>query len=194
MSDFNYWKQSLNFDYHRYDNFREQIAILTPLEIDEDEGVVKLLRSFIHVCQSGAASFDPENPGADTLAAWQIMDEYVETRGVRGFFHTHPPGMLRWSGQDVRTQNGLAKANGQMMLWYGVQAASRESLANVPNCGRPAIEVHGSEFVCSWMEHGRVFRYSYGMIEDDLKSPLIVLPLPPALQWLHGAYIIDPQA
>jgi hypothetical protein len=200
MSDFNYWEQfhdsdplPFNPEYHSHSNFREQIAILTPLEIDEDEGIVRLLRSFIQVCEPGSASFDPDNPGADTTLAWRLMDQYIEHEGVRGFFHTHPPGIYYWSDQDIRTQNGLAKANGQMRIWHGVQAVSTGPMTNLPG-NYPAVLVRGSEFVCSWMEHGRVFRYSYGMIEDELKSPLITLPLPPAIQWLRGAYVIDPQA
>jgi len=196
MNDYyNCWKNFTfdpdppNMDWHSDATFREQIATLTPIDMNKNH--VTLLRSFVQVCSPAAASFDPERPGADTFLAWQKMDEFVEKDHVRGFFHTHPAGVYRWSCQDIRAQNGLAKANGQMLLWHGVQAASSRE---VNDFGEPVIEVHGSEFVCSWMEHGRVFRYSYGMVDDYLDNPIITLPMPPALQWLDGAYVIDPQA
>lgn len=168
-------------EFHSAESFREQIAVLTPVATDKK--TITFLRSFDQVCQPGCASFDDDYPGADTFRAWELMDSYIEECGVRGIFHTHPPLCLRWSGQDIRAQNGLAKANGSLILWHGVQA-----------CSGDGIIVHGSEFVCSWLENGRVFRYNYGMIDDHLSNPIITLPMPPALQWLDGAYVIDPQA
>lgn len=164
-------------EFHSDNSFREQIATLKL--VGEDKETVTFLRSFHEVCQPGCASFDDDNPGADTFRAWELIDSYIEECGVRGIFHTHPSGILSWSGQDIRAQNGLAKANGSMVLWHGVQACSGEGMI-----------IYGSEFVCSWMENGRVFRYSYGMIEDHLSNPVITLPVPPAIQWMDGAYII----
>lgn len=184
---------SFSLKYHQHDNFREQIGILLPIRIDRAARRVVLFRSFIQVCQPGSASFDRQNSGADTSEAWRIMDAYIE-EGVYGFFHTHPPHVSFWSSQDIRAQNGLAKANGNKYLWHGVQAASTGPMSGLPDTGVPAMRVHGSEFVCSWMENGRVFRYNYGMIEDDLANAEITLDMPPPLQWSYGAYVIDPQA
>jgi hypothetical protein len=159
---------------HKGDNFCEQIALLFPLEITEVE--ITLVRSFVYVCQPGSASLDPENPGTDTFEAWEEMDQFIDNQGARGFFHTHPGAFFQWSPQDLTAQNGLAKANGRIFLWHGMQAA-----------GMPGR----STFVCSWMENGRVFRYNYGRIEDDLDSPIIRLELPPMIQWLDGAYVLE---
>ena len=167
--------------FHTSESFREQIATLTLVHTEGRS--ITLLREFYQVCQPGLASFDDVNPGADTFRSWDKMDSLIEDRGVRGFFHTHPPLCCDWSSKDIRSQTGFAKANGSKYLWHGVQAASQGDTI-----------VHGSEFVCTWMDHGRVFRYKYGFIEDYLDDSLIFLELPPPIQWLDGAYVIDPQA
>lgn len=172
--------RQLDERYHTGEDFREQIAILYPLEIDEEKREVTLIRTFAYVCDSGQASLDPEHPGVDSFEAWKQMDAFIDEQGACGFFHTHPSGLYRWSGQDIRTQNGLAKANGKKYLWHGVQAASDEG-----------ITVYGSTFVCCWMDHDRVFRYTYpDMAEDHLDRPIIRLEMPPIVEWHNDAYTI----
>lgn len=158
--------------------FREQIAVLYPLDIDEDRGEVTLIRSFVHVCQPGAASLDPEQPGLDSFEAWQEMDRYIEDQGARGFFHTHPRCCSQWSGDDHCVQNGLAKANGGLLLWHGVQPVFSERYEPV------------SRFVCVWMAHGEVFRYNYPLIADNIEQPVIRLELPPLIKWENGAFVV----
>lgn len=182
--------RQMDEDHHRHDHFNEQIALLYPLEINEEKREVTLIRSFVYVCQPGCASLDPDHPGLDTFEAWEEMDAFIDNQGVCGFFHTHPPHCFYWSNLDIRTQNGLAKANGRKYLWHGVQAASTGPMEGVPDTGVAAIGVHGSEFTCCWMEHGRVFRYNYGMIEDDLSSPIIRIKMPPIIEWHNNAYTI----
>lgn len=171
--------RQLDEHYHTEENFREQIALLYPLEINEEKREVTLIRTFAYVCDSGAASLDPEHPGLDTFRAWEEMDAFIEEQGACGFFHTHPSHLWRWSGLDICTQNGLAKANGKKYLWHGVQACSSRS-----------IKVYGSEFVCCWMERGRVFRYVYPFVEDHLDRPIIRLNMPPVIDWHDNAYTI----
>lgn len=172
--------RQLDKRYHTEDNFREQIALLYPLEMDEEKREVTLIRTFAYVCDSGAASLDPEHPGLDTFRAWEEMDAFVEEHGVCGFFHTHPSCLWNWSGLDINTQNGLAKANGKKYLWHGVQA-----------CSGGGITVYGSEFVCCWMERGRVFRYVYPpLMVDHLEKPIIRLSMPPIIDWHDNAYTI----
>lgn len=165
---------------HNEDNFREQIAILYPLERDEEKREITLIRTFAYVCESGRASLDPNHPGLDSFEAWEEMDAFIDHQGACGFFHTHPSGCYRWSSQDIRTQNGLAKANGKKYLWYGVQAASGDG-----------VTVFGSDFVCCWMERGRVFRYNYPqMLVDHLDRPIIRLNMPPVIDWHNDAYTL----
>lgn len=154
--------EPISHDVHTelYRGFREQIAVLYAVKVGHHH--ISLVRSFVHVCQPGSASFDPESPGADSFAAWEIMDDLIENQGVVGFFHTHPPGIPDFSGTDIRTQNGLAKTYGNTFLWHGVQPQSLET----------------SKFVCSWMQGGRVFRYEYDSIKDNLDDAGIQLPLP----------------
>lgn len=171
--------RQLDERYHNEDDFREQIALFYPLEINEKKREVTLIRTFAYVCESGQASLDPDHPGLDTRAAWEAMDAFID-QGACGFFHTHPAGLFRWSNQDIRTQNGLAKANGNKFLWHGVQAASGGG-----------ITVYGSEFVCCWMERGRVFRYVYrSLTEDHLDCSVIRLNMPPIIEWHNDAYTI----
>ena len=149
--------------------FREQIALLYRVHIDHN--TVTFLRTFVEVCQPGAASLDPDNPGADTAAAWERMDQLI-TSGVSGFFHTHPYGMYDWSHQDVLAQNGIAKATGSRYLFHGIQASNSSK----------------SRFVCCCMINHRVFRFDCGMIDDDLNNPVITLKMPPKIQLQSGAY------
>lgn len=167
--------EMIDEEYHTERNFREQIAVLYPLDVTDTD--VTLLRSFVETCESGRASLDPQKPGADTQAAWKELDEYIES-GAAGIFHTHPPCVFNWSDQDIKAQNGLAKAFGGRKIFHGVQAVSGE--------GHTVV---GSLFTCCWMEHGQVFRYHYGNIPDSLhNNRLIRLPLPPQIQWNDNAY------
>ena len=97
----------------------------------------------------------------------------LENTNVIGFFHTHPPGINSWSGVDWETQNGLAKTYGKAQLWYGVQA----------------LHCSYSEFVCSWMEGGKVFRY-HQRVTDNLAEPFISLKKPPRIEWQGGSYTV----
>ncbi len=172
--------RKLDKQHHGETDFMEQIAMLFPLEINKEKREVTLIRTFAYVCASGQASLDPDHPGVDTFEAWEAMDAFIEEQGARGFFHTHPSGCYNWSAQDVCTQNGLAKANGKKFLWHGVQAASGDG-----------ITVYGSDFVCCWMERGRVFRYVYPpMMKDHLDNPIIRLDMPPVVDWHNNAYTI----
>lgn len=156
-------------------DFREQIGVLYPMEVDEKKREVTLIRTFVYVCESGAASLDPEHPGVDSHNAWEEMYAMIKD-GACGFFHTHPPQHYNWSPQDIRAQNGIAKALGNKLLWHGVQAAASVD--------------YESKFVCCWMNHGRVFRYAYPKIKDNLDHPLIRLPMPPSISWHNDAYTI----
>lgn len=170
--------RKLDKQYHSVDNFKEQIALLYP--VSNVGGDVLLLRTFAYVCDPGSASFDPDHPGADSAQAWDEMDSFIEKQGACGFFHTHPAFCSQWSSQDIRTQNGLAKANGDTMLWHGVQ---------------PVFNLHDrkhhSEFVCCWLNRGRVFRYIYRDFEDDLDNPIIRLKPVIHTEWHHDAYCIS---
>lgn len=164
--------RKLDKQYHSKDGFKEQIALLYPVKM---YGEIVLLRTFAYVCDPGSASFDPDHPGVDSAQAWDEMDSFIENQGACGFFHTHPSSYSQWSGQDIRAQNGLAKANGEKMLWHGVQ---------------PVFPGGTSEFTCCWMDRGRVFRYNYGAVEDDLNNPVIRLKMPPYIEWHNDAYSI----
>jgi len=171
--------RKLDDQYHAADNFKEQIALLYPAKM---YGEIVLIRTFAYVCDPGSASFDPDHPGSDSFTAWDEMDSFIENQGVCGFFHTHPLCCSQWSGQDIRTQNGLAKANGTKIIWHGVQPTYHP---HDDNKYKPK-----SEFTCCWMDHGRVFRYNYGAVEDDLDNPVIRLKMPPHIEWHYDAYSI----
>ncbi len=162
---------TVNMKFHMASGFREQLATLQRIHVDKRGRRIKMVRSFVSVCQPGVASFDPDDPGASTFAAWQQMDKFVED-GMCGFFHTHPPGVLDFSDRDMGLQSGLAKTNGSKLLWHGVQA-----------CTGGGLGVAASVFVCCWMSEHRVFRYKYRVIRDDLSNPILVLPLPVSVQW-----------
>lgn len=167
----------INKDHHDHrspENFLEQIATLTPVEIKN--GKVTLIRSFVNVCLPGAASFDDENPGTDSPRAWQVIDDLIESSGVCGTFHTHPPLIMDFSDQDVRTQNGLAKANGAKLLWHGVRA-----------CNAPGICINNSYFVCCQMVNNIVFRHIIGSVEDCLSNPVVILPVPREISYSGSA-------
>ncbi len=172
----------LRKEYHTSsENFREQIAVLYATRVSDTE--VHLLRSFVGVGSPGLVSFDPENPGADTEAAWKFIDNAIENDGVRGVFHTHPPDAYNFSSTDFRTQRGLARTYGEKMLWHGVQQCPRYTSS-------PFMPFSG--FSCMHMVAGKIFRYEYH-VEDHLDDPVIVLPMPKPVQYCEdrGAYVVD---
>lgn len=154
-----------NPEYHTVQNFREQIAVMYPAGIQGDH--LKMIRSWIYVCQPGQAGFDPENPGEDTLRGWEAIDDLIENHNVRGICHTHPAGMVEFSPQDRRAQMGLAKANGKMYLWHVVHGVGT-NIARV---------------ICQHMITGRVVTYDFGKIECDPDDSVVLVPLPPKLVW-----------
>lgn len=170
----------INLGHHEGDGgFREQICALYFCGLWEDSAGdewAKFIKTCFHVCQPGAASFDPENPGADTQAAWQAMDELIENENVRGFYHTHPSGANRFSPQDRKLQVGVARANGPMYLWHVVQAAD-ENKATV---------------VCANMVNNQVFMYELGRVNHDPSDPVLLLPLPIRIEQVgNGINVID---
>lgn len=166
----------LNKEYHTLDGkFREQIAVLYLGQVNEEEGTVTLVRSYRNICLSGAASFDPEKPGADTLKAWQVIDDMIENEGVVGVFHTHPAGVHDFSEHDVMTMKGMAKSNGSRLLWYGVQAA----------------DMPVAHFVCMNMNAGQVFSFDYGRIKSSPDELVITLPLPIRVTNQDGIFVIE---
>lgn len=152
--------------------FREQICALYYTGLWDDSWA-KFVKSCFHVCQPGAASLDPKNPGADTLAAWQAADELIENENVRGFYHTHPGGAWGFSPQDYRLIAGFARANGEMPLWHVVQAAD----ANV------------AAAVCANMINNQVFIYKLGMFPHDPSDPILLLPLPIKVERLGSSNV-----
>lgn len=165
----------LDVAYHNEDSFREQMGVLYLAGLSETH--VVLMRSFLVVGEPGAVSLDLDCPGQDTPKAWEEIDLMIEHQGVVGTFHSHPPGVLKFSSQDLRTQNGLARSEGARWLWHGVKA-----------CDGAGLIVGGSYFVCCQMLEDRVFRFNYGFIEDDLSNPVIVLPLPPKISYKDSSY------
>lgn len=158
--------------------FREQICALYYTGIWSDaQGVAwaKFIKTLFHVCSPGSASLDPKNPGADTLAAWQAMDELIENEDVRGFFHTHPPGASEFSQKDLKLQVGVAKANGSVPIWHVVQAA-----------GEPLMKA-----ICLNMVGGQVFLYNLGEFDHDPSDPIILLPLPQKVEHHKGVTVLD---
>jgi hypothetical protein len=162
--------------YHQHNapkGFREQLAVLYFGSITEDK--VHLIRSYLRVGLSTATSFDPERPGADSAASWQLIDRMIEEEQVCGVFHTHPPGIHDFSGQDWASMRAFAVANGKRYLFYGVQALDHEM----------------SHFVCLNMLGGRVFVYDYGWHPDDLGAKVITLPLPPKFKFENDVYMVE---
>ena len=158
--------------------FREQIFAMyytgiwtNPLGVEW----AKFIKSLFHVCQPGSASMDPTNPGADTKAAWETMDELIENENVRGFYHTHPSGANEFSGQDMKLINGFAQANGKIPLWHVIQAADSSEII----------------VVCANMVGGKVFLYRLGSFQHDPDDAVLLLPLPPKVEALGPMSVID---
>ena len=149
----------INHEYHNAKTFKEQIATLTPVGVDGND-VVKL-RSFLHNGDADSVGFDPDNP-SDALSNWKVADNLVENENVRGFFHTHPAGVTKFSSVDIKAQIGMAKAFGSMPLWHAVTCLG-DNL---------------TEVVCVQMIAGRVLRYSYGMKTIPADECVMRLPLP----------------
>ncbi len=170
-----FYLSPLNSESHQENSFREQMGVLYLAGVDKTH--VTLMRTFLTVGEPGAVSLDRDKPGQDTPEAWEELDYGIENHQVVGTFHTHRPYVFAFSTQDFRAQSGLAKANGSKLLWHGVQACSTEG-----------VRVHGSCFVCCQMLGDRVFRYHYGHIDDSLRNPVIVLPLPPQIDWKDSSY------
>lgn len=151
-------------EFHNVSGFREQIGIMYPSGIAGDH--LKMMRSWIHVCEPGSAGFDPANPGKDdSLEGWKILDDMIENDSVLGICHTHPPGMIEFSDQDHRAQVGLAKANGKKYIWHVVHSVSAD-IARV---------------LCCHMVNGQVIFYDFGKIECDASDPVVLVPLPPQI-------------
>lgn len=158
--------------------FREQIFAMyytgiwtNPLGVEW----AKFIKTLFHVCKPGSASMDPINPGADTGAAWEAMDELIENESVRGFYHTHPAGADWFSRQDMLLIRGFAQSNGELPLWHVIQAAD-------------SAEVQA---ICSNMVNGNVFVYRLGGFAHDPDDPILLLPLPPKVESKEGMSIID---
>lgn len=168
----------LNGSFHSSSNFREQLCVLYPdgIWIDGDGfQYVKMIKSLVAVCKPGLASFDPDNPGADSLKSWTILDDFVEKHGVRGFYHTHPPGIKEFSGLDERFQTTIAQANGKRCIWHVVQA-----------CGELDARV-----VCFNMINGNlVIKYDFGFIEMKPSDFVLLLPLPYRIDKENGYHTI----
>lgn len=156
----------LNWAYHGGEHgFREQMSVLRPVG-DTVDGLIKLARSFLTVGTAGMSGFDSGKPGEDTAKGWEVLDSLVENESVRGTFHTHPPGVYSFSGQDWRAIEGLAKANGSIPMFHGVQA----------------IDAQTAHFVCARMLAGQVHVHDLGWYESDLNDPILLLPGPPKVR------------
>lgn len=83
--------------------FREESWVL----VGHRRGPVWLARKMRH--RTG----EPASVGFD--AAWVLARE-EQYRDVVGFLHTHPPGLLRPSGRDVRTMRAWCGAFGKPLL------------------------------------------------------------------------------
>lgn len=164
---------TLNKEFHKRDQFREQLAVFYVGNISDGE--VTLLRSYLNVCLPGMASFDPERPGSDTLEGWKRIDNLIENQGVRGVFHTHPPGAGGYSGTDWTSMRAFAKAYGSRPLWYGVQVA-----------GEAACHL-----VCLYMVNRQTFCFNYGMVVSDPADLTITVPLPPKIEQKQDMLVME---
>ena len=158
--------------------FREQISALyfTGTWCDstgvEWATFVKELR---YVCQPGAASLDPDNPGADTNAAWEAMDGLIENERVRGFYHTHPQGAEGFSVQDMMLIKGFAQANGERYLWHVVHPVDSPIIA-----------------VCANMRDGQVFLFRFGKLKGHQSHDMtLLLPMPIEITSTMGMLALD---
>lgn len=156
----------LNWAYHGGEHgFREQMSVLRVVG-DTEDNMIKLVRSFLTVGTTGMSGFDAGQPGEDTAKGWEVLDALIENESVRGTFHTHPPGIHSFSSKDWQAIEGLAKANGGMPIFHGVQA----------------IDAQNAHFVCARMLAGQVHVYDLGWHESDLNDPVIILPGPPRVR------------
>ena len=106
-------------NYHKIHNFREQICALYPVGVYDEK--LTISRDLYQICTYGSASFDSENPGSDSMRAWQNLDELIDYNDCCGTFHTHPAGVDYFSSTDWKTYRGLARANGNKILYHGIQ-------------------------------------------------------------------------
>ncbi len=146
--------------------FREQMAVLRPGAIWADE--ILMIRDFVTVCTPGMAGFDSEQPGLDTAAGWKRLDTLIENEGVRGLFHTHPPGAGDFSSKDREAQIALARTYGSRLLWHGIQPVTTKDTAR---------------FICMRMVGASmVIVYDFGWITTNINDRVIALPMPPELR------------
>ncbi len=155
-------------EFHQRNNFREQLFSLYFVGVHEEEGetYAKLIRSHIRTCQPGAASCDRDNPGADTPKAFAHMDDLIENHRVRGFFHTHPLGMDKHSGQDDKLHKGFAQTYGPRLLWHGVQS----------------VDSKYAWWICAHMIGSHTIIHELGFIPSDLGDPVVLVPMPPKFE------------
>lgn len=153
-------------EFHAMDNFREQIGVLYADGVSGDQ--VRMLRSWELVCQSGQAAFDAQHPGEDTLAGWQWIDGKIEDANVRGICHTHPSSFNEFSGQDMRSIVGLAKAHGKRYLWHVLHCVEEPEHARV---------------ICAHMPRpGSVLVYDFGFVPAKVGDSVLLLPTPPGVR------------
>ena len=153
--------EPLHEEFHRPDNFREQIAVLWPGAMQN--GILMAHKTLGAVCQAGLASFDGDNPGEGTWESWQNADAYI-TAGAVGFYHTHPAGFEWFSGQDFSFIEGLAQANGKKYIWHVMQPQGRD----YAHC------------LCAHMRpRGHVIVYRLGQIATAAMDTILQLPVPP---------------
>jgi hypothetical protein len=157
--------------------FREQICALYYIGLWKDQlgnEWAKFIKTLCHVCRPGSASMDPENPGADTQTAWEMMDQLIENENVRGFYHTHPAGADGFSEQDLKLIGGFARANGEMPLWHVIHPVHDEALV-----------------ICANMVGNNVFLHRMGAFEHEPSDSVLLLPLPLKVSERKGMSIID---
>lgn len=155
----------LDHSYHAGEGgFREQMSVLY-LAGETDDGYIKLIRSFVALGTSGMSGFDANMPGVDTAEGWQRLDSLIENSGVRGTFHTHPPGGHHFSPKDWESMDALAKANGPRYIFHGVQS----------------VDAQTAHFVCMHMIRHQVLCYDYGWHVSDINDPVLLLPAPPSV-------------
>lgn len=150
--------------FHSVDSFREQIFALYPTGCwsNGQSEYVKMLRTHLITCEVSRASIDFNSPGSNSSIAWKNMDDLIEKNGVRGFFHTHPPGVLEFSMMDWQLIYSMAITYGQRILWHGVQSVSSSK----------------SRFICANYIAGRVDIHDFGFFEFDINDPILILPMP----------------
>lgn len=163
----------IDLRYHTGDGgFREQMSVL---RVAGDYGdKIKMVRSFLTVGSAAMSGFDPDHPDEDTVEGWKVLDGLIENQNVRGTFHTHPPNMNDFSSKDWSSIEALAKANGMMPIWHGVQAVN-DSV---------------SHFVCARMIKGHVQIYDLGWYNVPINDPVIILPLPPRIDFIGNMSVL----